>query len=205
MICIQVIDPSWIMQERKSNVVWCLKGSIVVPSDRPCPNNIVKHQQITCIMCKFPPSPVVVSRRTYYTTHSFSLYSFLLEKKRPDLVRKMVAIDVGGALQNTTLGFMCIVSYHLWLIAAFVLGGPIGDAMAQFFAWLVRAPAHSNVARASMCYPYYQFWKSRLSKEDKSDIKDMLPVMPGAPLLFLYGVAGPKAVLVRKMKDKYVG
>lgn len=134
--------------------------------------------------------------------YAFSVYSFLLEKRRPDLVRKMVIIDVGGALEYTLLGFLCIISFHLWLIAAFVLGGPIGDAMAQFVAWLVRAPAHSNVARASMCYPYYQWWKSRLSKEDKSETKDVLPVMPGAPLLFLYGVAGSKAVLVRKIRVK---
>ena len=130
-----------------------------------------------------------------------SSYAVLYYALRPDLVRKMVIIDVGGAPEYTPLGFLCIISFHLWLITAFVLDGPIGDAMAQFVAWLVRAPAHSNVARASMCYPYYQWWKSRLSK-DKSDTKDVLPVMPGAPLLFLYGVAGSKAVLVRKIRVK---
>ena len=32
----------------------------------------------------------------------FCMYSFKFEDKRPDLVRKMVAIDVGGAIKAAT-------------------------------------------------------------------------------------------------------
>ena len=122
---------------------------------------------------------------------TLSLYSFILEKKRPDLVRKMVAIDVGGAIEFKPLQLLCIMSYHFWLIIAFVVGGPIGDAMAQSFAWLVGAPFRSNVAKASVCYPYYHWWKQKLCRGPKVGA-----MVPEVPLLFLYGTSGPKAAVV---------
>lgn len=116
----------------------------------------------------------------------------MLEKKRPDLVSKIVAIDVGGAVEPGKLALFVIISYHLWLILAFVIGGPVGDAMAWSFARLVRAPLAGRIATASAGYPYYYWWKRKLSKtEDK--IKTMTP---NVPVLFLYGTAGVKKYMV---------
>ena len=130
--------------------------------------------------------------RTHPRNRVPSMYSYMLEKKRPDLVRRMVAIDIGGVLKPPPLGAIFIVSYHLWLITAFLLGGPIGNAMSRAFAWLARAPLRSRVARASVGYPYYHLWKRKLSKTEE----DVPPMMPEVPLLFLYGTAGVKKTLV---------
>ncbi|CAM9573442.1 unnamed protein product, partial [Hapterophycus canaliculatus] len=103
----------------------------------------------------------------------------------------MVAIDVGGAVEPNFLGLLVIISYHMWLIAAFRIGGVVGDTMARSFAWLVGAPSGARVAKARSCYPYYHWWKRRFDK-NQEPIKDL---MPDAPLLFLYGTAGYKRLL----------
>lgn len=126
-------------------------------------------------------------------THLVSTYAFLLEKRRPELFEKIVAIDVGGAVEPSPLGLLAIVSYHLWLIAAFRVGGRVGDAMARSFAWLVGAPNGARVATASSCYPYYHWWKRRLDKSQEQ----IKALVPKAPVLFLYGTAGYKSYLVR--------
>ena len=104
----------------------------------------------------------------------------------------MVAIDIGGVLDPPPLGSIAIAMYHTWLIVSFLLGGPIGDAMSRAFAWLVAAPLRSRVARATVGYPYYHWWKKKLSKNEEN----VPPMMPKVPLLFLYGTAGAKKLLV---------
>lgn len=84
-----------------------------------------------------------------------SFYSHKLEAKRPELVREMVTIDVGGAIKPGVIGGIILITYQLWLAAAFLIGPPIGDVMARFFAWVCSTPSGGRVARASTCYPYY--------------------------------------------------
>ena len=46
--------------------------------------------------------------------HDFGcMYSFKFEAKRPDLVRKFVAIDVGGAMKPSVCGAMMMVTYQV--------------------------------------------------------------------------------------------
>lgn len=99
------------------------------------------------------------------------MYSFKFEAKRPDLVRKMVAIDVGGAMKPSVGGAILMVTYQLWLCAAFLLGRPIGDVIARTFARILGSPSGARLARASTCYPYVRiclrhtvfYWRSTAS------------------------------------------
>lgn len=46
--------------------------------------------------------------------HDFGcIYSFKFEAKRPDLVRKFVAIDVGGAMKPSVCGAVLMVTYQV--------------------------------------------------------------------------------------------
>lgn len=74
---------------------------------------------------------------------------------------------------------------------AFLLGRPIGDGIARFFAWLLGSPSGARIARASTCYPYYHTWKNLLCSGEK-----VRPMMPQCPLMFLHGTAGVKKVMV---------
>lgn len=117
------------------------------------------------------------------------MYSFKFAEKRPDLVRKMVAIDVGGAMKPGPLGAFCIVSYQVWLIMAFLCGKPVGNWMSGGFAGLIDAPNGSRIAKASSCYPYYHVWKAIIKQGSKS-------MLPECPLLFIHGRAGIKKIMV---------
>ncbi|CBN74508.1 short chain dehydrogenase [Ectocarpus siliculosus] len=118
-------------------------------------------------------------------------YAFMLEKNRPDLVKKLVALDVGGGLSFwPSLSLLSIALYQTYLMVAFLIGGRIGDAMARGFARLAGAPAASTVARASVCYPYIHFWKSQIQT-----CLGMGPFMPRCPVLFMYGSAGMKKLM----------
>lgn len=81
---------------------------------------------------------------------------------------------------------------QLWLCLAFVVGRPIGDGIARFFAWVLGSPSGARVARASTCYPYYHTWKHILCSGEK-----VRPMMPQCPLMFLHGTAGVKKFMVR--------
>lgn len=116
-----------------------------------------------------------------------SFYAFHFEKKRPDLVEKMVVIDCGGDLQPSLLEWVLILSYHILLICGFVLGRPFGDWIALAIAKLFGAPTASGQIRACTCYPYFQYWAEALARKAKE-----VYVMPTAPVLFVYGGAGCK-------------
>lgn len=120
-----------------------------------------------------------------------SIYSYMMEDRRPELVRKIVAMDVGGVVKPGVLEGLMFVCYQMWLLLAFNLGKPVGDAMARTFARKIGAPSAARIATASSCYPYYHTWKDLVrGKKPKA-------MMPKCPLLFLYGRTGLKKYLVR--------
>lgn len=118
------------------------------------------------------------------------MYSFKFEDKRPDLIRKMVAIDVGGAMKPGPCAGLFIVSYQMWLLLAFVLGKPVGDFMSTSLARLFGAPSARRIAKASSCYPYYHVWKQVCSGGAPPDM------MTTSPLLFIHGCSGVKKIVV---------
>lgn len=121
------------------------------------------------------------------------LYAYMLEKKRPDLVLRMVALDIGGGFNLwPSLSTFGIATYQTYLMFAFLIGGPIGTWMARAFAHLVGAPSASTVARASVCYPYFHFWKAQIAT-----CMGMGPYTPRCPVMFMYGCAGVKRIMVR--------
>ncbi|CAN0018644.1 unnamed protein product, partial [Hapterophycus canaliculatus] len=128
----------------------------------------------------------------YLVTHDWGcFYGYMMEQARPGLVKKMVAMDVGGGLSlGPSLSLLCIATYQIFLVTAFLIGGPIGDFMARRFARLVGAPSASSVARASACYPYFHFWKAQI----RSCFR-MGSYTPRCPVLFMYGTMGAKKLM----------
>ena len=125
--------------------------------------------------------------------HDWGCYfAYMLEKKRPDLVHKLVALDIGGGLNFwPSLSMFLIVMYQAYLILAFLIGGPIGNAMASFFCRCgVGAPAGPNTARSSVCYLYFHFWKAKIMGVDVG------PYTPRCPVLFMHGTTGVKGWMV---------
>ena len=134
---------------------------------------------------------------------------FKVQKLAPKLVASVVALDVGGdarGLSSKEKAF--IVSYQAWLVAAHLVGGPVGDYMTTRFARLAGAPITRNedgsvsaaVVRARLNWPYVAFWRDalfpraprareeRVSKsETPRDSRTPQDVAPSCPVLFLFG------------------
>lgn len=125
------------------------------------------------------------------------LFAYMLEKKRPDLVHKLVALDIGGGFSFwPSLSGLFIVMYQAYLILAFLVGGPIGNAMTSVFCrYGIVPPACPNVARSSVCYVYFQYWKTLITGTTR-DV-DVGPYIPRCPVLFMYGTTGFKRWTVR--------
>ena len=134
---------------------------------------------------------------------------FKVLKLAPELVASVVALDVGGdarGLSSKEKAF--IVSYQAWLVAAHLVGGPVGDYMTTRFARLAGAPITRNedgsvsaaVVRARLNWPYVAFWrdalfpraprarKKRVSapSETPRDSRTPQDVAPSCPVLFLF-------------------
>lgn len=133
-----------------------------------------------------PPEVVVVG-------HDWGAYlTYHVERRHPDLMDRLVTMDVGAHIQPEGPGHMAfLVSYQWWLIGAWGLGKvlpPVGNAMSKLFASYAHAPDVPHT-RARMNYLYAYFWRARLFGKSKDTI--LRRYQPTKPLLYLYGQRNP--------------
>lgn len=99
---------------------------------------------------------------------------YRVQKRFPELVARMVALDVGNDVKGlTTRELAFIVTYQAWLTAAFILGGRVGDGMTTWFAKFSQAPSLNpggldalpdggwRRVPASRNWPYLRFWQEQ--------------------------------------------
>ena len=119
------------------------------------------------------------------------LYAYELIKSDPQLVGRLVAVDVGDAaycslLQVSWKGLALIVAYQSPLILAHLIGGSFGDLLTRKVASWFKAPRPLAEVSSRMNYPYYLFWKKKLGALFRSEELE-LPF----PFLYMYGAAKP--------------
>lgn len=103
----------------------------------------------------------------------------------PELVSRVVGVDIAPHFTPTIGGAMGIVAYQSWLFWAFVVGGPIGNWMTRSIAKLLRVPkAETRPLDAWMNYPYRNVWADLFSGRAAKLTKGYWPT---CPLLFIYG------------------
>jgi pimeloyl-ACP methyl ester carboxylesterase len=118
------------------------------------------------------------------------VFGYQFAARYPELVRRVVGVDVGDAGSRRNLAELgltakaLVVAYQLWLAAAWRLGGRIGDSMARAMARLAGAPGDTASIGARMGYPYYVQWVRRGYRQARS-------FRPACPLLFIYGRRKP--------------
>ena len=107
----------------------------------------------------------------------------------PDLVARIAGVDVSPHYRASTIGAVLgIIAYQWWLLAAFVVGGPIGDWMTRSFAKLARVPVAPARLSAWMNYPYRNIWADMFVGRDRKLTEGY---WPSCPLLFVYGEKKP--------------
>lgn len=130
-----------------------------------------------------PDSPVTL------VLHDWGCYwGHLLHHRHPDLVSRVVSLDVAPHVEPGLGAMLGIMAYQWWLLGAFVLGGPIGDWMTRTLAAAMGAPLPSAQINSWMNYPYRNIWQDLLSGRARRQIEDY---WPRVPLLFVYGRQKP--------------
>ncbi|MBX3188953.1 MAG: alpha/beta hydrolase [Labilithrix sp.] len=103
----------------------------------------------------------------------------------PELVSRVVGVDIAPHFKPSVGGAVGIVAYQSWLAWAFMIGGPVGDAMTRGFARRAKVPdARARPLGAWMNYPYRNVWLDLFSGRASKLTKGYWPT---CPLLFIYG------------------
>ena len=125
--------------------------------------------------------------------HDWGAYlSYMLEQAHPELIEKLITLDIGAHNKATSLGFIAfMVGYQFYLVMAWIIGKYFqfaGDTMTRSLAYLMKTPRPMQ-AKSQMNYMYYYLWRGILNKKYKDTI--LRKYNPLCPLLFLYGKKKP--------------
>lgn len=128
-------------------------------------------------------------RRVTLVLHDWGSYwGHAAHHRAPELVRRVVTLDVAPHFSPGPLAVAGIVAYQSWLFTAFALNGVVGDAMTRAAAKVLRVPRPSRELTSWMNYPYRNVWVDLVSGRSK---KLTAGYWPTCPLLFVYGTKKP--------------
>jgi pimeloyl-ACP methyl ester carboxylesterase len=143
--------------------------------------------------------------------HDWGCYwGHAVHHRHPDLIARIAGVDVSPHYRASTVrAVVGIIAYQWWLLAAFILGGRIGNWMTRSFAKVAKVPVDLALVTAWMNYPYRNIWADMLTGRDRKLLDDYWPT---CPVLFVYGEKKPfpfhsKAWVdhVRKVGGEVVG
>lgn len=123
------------------------------------------------------------------------IFGYAYWRAHPAQVARIVGLDIGDAGSRAHVADLHwkaklgAAGYQLWLAAAFIIGGDLGNAMARRMAAWMRVPLPAERIHARMGHPYWITWTGaagsyRAARPFKAD-------EPGVPMLFLYGRRKP--------------
>lgn len=133
--------------------------------------------------------------RVHLVTHDWGTYmGYSLEKAHPELVERMVALDVGGHIGRPPAKAAAMLAAYQWaLIAAWIVGGvvpPLGNALSRIVGAVVRVPKERRRAiRSRFNYSYFYLWRAMLLPWKRASLLGRY--RPQCPLLYLYGRRKP--------------
>lgn len=136
---------------------------------------------------------VVDNRRVTLLLHDWGcLYGYQFAMRYPQLVERIVGVDVGDAGSNANVaelgarGKAMVLAYQVWLALAWRVGGRIGDAMSRAMARLLRCPTDPKTIGVQMAYPYAVRWLGAAG-----GFHGLRVFKPEVPMLFVYGEKKP--------------
>lgn len=129
-------------------------------------------------------------RKVHLVIHDWGcVYGAMLESKYPQLIDRVVSMDVAVfKSKKSLLGTLFMIVYQWSMVFVFLTGL---NFIQTFYHRLMKAPVkHSKVvATPFICYPYYYFWRKIFTAGPSA--YGLLKYTPQVPHLFLYG-ADPK-------------
>eukprot|EP00756_Hemistasia_phaeocysticola_P058547 Hpha_TRINITY_DN35187_c0_g1::TRINITY_DN35187_c0_g1_i1::g.168490::m.168490 len=126
----------------------------------------------------------VESKRVTLILHDWGCaWGYRLARRNPELVKRIVALDVAGHIALANPMKLFAVSYQLYNVVAFLLGSPGGDLMNRVFLMMGKYAARPlGEAKASLNYPYLHIWKEILSGARKN-----FHPKAECPVFYVYG------------------
>jgi pimeloyl-ACP methyl ester carboxylesterase len=128
-------------------------------------------------------------------THDWGAYlGYFLEKKHPELIRKMAALDIGGHLGAPgPKASAMIIGYQWSLVICWLIGGlipPLGGLMSKGVSKVIRVPERQQAnLRSRYNYPYFYLWRGMLLPWKRASLLGRY--RPQCPLLYLFGEKKP--------------
>lgn len=113
-----------------------------------------------------------------------AMWGHLLHQRHPELVARVAGLDIAPHFRPGIFSGLGILAYQSWLVAAFLVGGPIGDLMTRRMASAMNAPAPSSRITAWMNYPYRNLYADIVKGRAGHYFDDY---WPDTPLLFVFG------------------
>ncbi len=119
------------------------------------------------------------------------LFGYEFYMRNPQMVSRIVGVDIGDkdSLQKsmTLPERIMVLQYQVWLAAAWVIGGRLGDRMTRFMARRARCPSDAVHISSCMNYPYFIYWFGGR----QSYRRQAQRFLPSCPILFIYGRRKP--------------
>jgi pimeloyl-ACP methyl ester carboxylesterase len=134
-----------------------------------------------------PARPVILMLHDWGCFFGYQFYVH-----HPQRVERIVGIDVGDVgnpefvKSLPLISKLMVLSYQLWLAAAWRIGGGLGRRMTRFMAKALKAPGDPALISSDMNYPYYIRWTRTYG-----GYAHALPFEPACPMLFVYGKKKP--------------
>lgn len=123
-----------------------------------------------------------------------AMYTHMLATFYPDMVKRLVFLDVAGTTNVSLADTVCIMSYQLYFVVCYFLGHPIGSWGVRFAAYLFKYDARPlSEITADMVWPYpvivSKIVRSGVSQKEQSQRSDHTQPQShsNVPIFFAYG------------------
>ena len=141
------------------------------------------YKGIVAVMKDRTEKPIVVA-------HDWgSVFLWLVHSKHPELIERIVALDIAGHVGKLApKAMLAVVAYQWLLLIVFLFPRFVATPFTQFLAraWF-RAP-HPEVVHSGMNYPYLRMWQALVTG---ARIANPSCKAPAVPVLLMYGSKKP--------------
>lgn len=117
-----------------------------------------------------------------------AFWAYIVHHRHPELVARLVGLDVGGHIKPKPTELALIAAYQGWLASAFLLGGTSGDWMTRTMARLLGAPGRPHTIQHAMNFPYRNSVQELFTGGIGQHTRRYRPTVP---LLYFYGTRKP--------------
>lgn len=102
-------------------------------------------------------------------------------------------MDVSAYIELKTISqILFVIAYQLFLVLAFIIGGPIGRFMTQAFAKFNKHyPPYFDQINGNRNYPYFYFFKNRIASLLNKQKGFLHKYVPSVPIVYLYAKKKP--------------